>query len=224
MPVFSLDENLVFPHPVLREPDGLMAVGGDLSPERLLLAYSWGIFPWYADDQPILWWFLSPRLMVKTHAVHVSRSLRRVLNQQRFQVTINQNFSSVINHCRTTKRIGQDSTWIMPEMVDAYERLHRMGAAYSVEVYDEDELAGGVYGIALGKIFFGESMFSKKSNASKVAFVHLAKYLYDLGFEWIDCQQDTPHMRTMGGELYEEETFLSILRENQRYINCRIEE
>lgn len=218
MPIFSLDEALIFPHPILREPDGLMAVGGDLSPERLLLAYSWGIFPWYHGDQPILWWWLSPRLMVHPHAVHISRSLKRVLRQQRFQVTINQDFNGVINNCKNITRKDQDSTWIMPEMVDAYVRLHRQGDAHSVEVYDDGELVGGIYGIALGKIFFGESMFSKKSNASKVAFITLANYLGEQGFEWIDCQQDTPHMRTLGGKLIDEESFLAILRENHRYI------
>jgi leucyl/phenylalanyl-tRNA--protein transferase len=218
MPVFSLDESLVFPHPILREPDGLMAVGGDLSPQRLLLAYSWGIFPWYHGDQPILWWWLAPRLMVRTNAVHISRSLKRVLNQQRFQVTIDEDFSGVINQCRDIKRKGQDSTWIMPEMVEAYIQLHRLGHAHSVEVYDDSKLVGGIYGVARGKIFFGESMFSRETNASKVAFVHLAEFLRDRGFTWVDCQQDTPHMRTLGGELISEQDFLVMLRENLRYI------
>ncbi len=218
MPVFTLDEALIFPHPVLREPDGLMAVGGDLSPERLLLAYSWGIFPWYHGDQPILWWWLSPRLMVRPSNVHVSRSLNRVLNQKRFTITMNQDFPGVIHHCRTIKRSGQEDTWIMPEMVDAYTTLHKQGDAYSVEVYEEGELVGGMYGIALGKIFFGESMFSKKANTSKIAFVFLANFLANKGFEWIDCQQDTPHMRSLGGELISEEDVLSILRQNQKHI------
>lgn len=218
MPVFSLDQTLVFPHPILREPDGLMAVGGDLSPERLLLAYSWGIFPWYHGDQPILWWWLAPRLMVRTNAVHISRSLKRVLNQQRFQVTIDEDFRGVINQCRDIKRKGQDSTWIMPEMVEAYIQLHRLCHAHSVEVYDGGKLVGGIYGVARGKIFFGESMFSRETNASKVAFVHLAEFLRGRGFTWIDCQQDTPHMRTLGGELISEEDFLTILRENLQHI------
>lgn len=218
MPVFSLDQTLVFPHPILRDPDGLMAVGGDLSPERLLLAYSWGIFPWYHGDQPILWWWLAPRLMVRTNAVHISRSLKRVLNQQRFQVTIDEDFSAVINQCRDIKRKGQDSTWIMPEMVEAYIQLHRLGHAHSVEVYDGGKLVGGIYGVARGKIFFGESMFSRETNASKVAFVHLAEFLRGRGFTWVDCQQDTPHMRTLGGELISEEDFLTILRENLQHI------
>jgi leucyl/phenylalanyl-tRNA--protein transferase len=218
MPVFSLDDAIIFPHPVLRDPDGLMAVGGDLTPQRLLLAYSWGIFPWYHGDQPILWWWLAPRLMVRPEEAHISRSLNRVLRQQRFRVTINQDFTGVIHNCRSIARKGQDSTWIMPEMVEAYVQLHEQGNAHSVEVYDDGELVGGIYGVARGKIFFGESMFSKKSNASKVAFIHLAKYLCEQGFNWIDCQQDTPHMRTLGGRLIEEEAFLSILRENLPFI------
>lgn len=218
MPVFSLDEAFIFPHPVLREPDGLMAVGGDLSPERILLAYRWGIFPWYHSDQPVLWWWLAPRLMVKPNDVHISRSLRRVLNQNRFEVTFNQDFNAVITHCSTIERAGQEGTWIVPEMIEAYQKLHDLGYAHSVEVYEDDRLAGGIYGISLGRIFFGESMFSLKPNASKVAFVHLARQLSGSGFEWIDCQQDTPHMRSLGGKLIEEESFLSILRDNQRYI------
>ncbi len=218
MPVFSLDEALIFPHPVLREPDGLMAVGGDLSPQRLLLAYRWGIFPWYHSDQPVLWWWLAPRLMVRPQSVHISRSLHRILKQNRFRLTINQDFNGVIRHCSTIERKGQESTWIVPDMIRAYQALHDMGHAHSVEVYEDDTLAGGIYGIMLGRIFFGESMFSLKPNASKVAFVHLAQYLAERGFEWIDCQQDTPHMRSLGGELIDEEMFLSILRNNQQYI------
>ena len=218
MPVFSLDEALIFPHPVLREPDGLMAVGGDLSPQRLLLAYRWGIFPWYHSDQPVLWWWLAPRLMVNPKEVHISRSLRRVLNQNHFEVTYNQDFNAVITHCSTIEREGQEGTWIVPEMITAYQKLHDLGYAHSVEVYEDSRLAGGIYGISLGRIFFGESMFSLKPNASKVAFVHLAQLLVARGFDWIDCQQDTPHMRSLGGELIDEELFLSILRDNQRFI------
>ena len=218
MPVFSLDEALIFPHPVLREPDGLMAVGGDLSPQRLLLAYRWGIFPWYHSDQPVLWWWLAPRLMVNPKEVHISRSLRRVLNQNHFEVTFNQDFNAVITHCSTIEREGQEGTWIVPEMITAYQKLHDLGYAHSVEVYEDSRLAGGIYGISLGRIFFGERMFSLKPNASKVAFVHLAQLLVARGFDWIDCQQDTPHMRSLGGELIDEELFLSILRDNQRFI------
>jgi leucyl/phenylalanyl-tRNA--protein transferase len=219
MPVYSLDDELIFPHPILREPDGLMAVGGDLTPGRLLLAYRWGIFPWYHEDQPILWWWLAPRLMVRPQDVHISHSVRNFLNQKRYKVTFDKDFKSVMQRCGNVQRPGQEGTWIMPEMIEAYLTLHKMGYAHSVEVWEDENLMGGLYGIALGKIFFGESMFAEKPNASKVGFVHLAQHLEEKGFLWIDCQQDTPHMRTLGGHLVEEQDFLSILRENHSFIN-----
>ncbi len=218
MPVYSLDDELIFPHPILREPDGLMAVGGDLSPERLLLAYRWGIFPWYHEGQPILWWWLAPRLMVRPGDVHISHSVRNYINQKKYKVTFDQDFTTVMQRCSSVKRIWQEGTWIMPEMIDAYTTLHQLGYAHSVEVWDGDQLVGGLYGIALGKIFFGESMFAEKPNASKVGFVTLARHLESKGFLWIDCQQDTPHMRTLGAGLVEEDDFLAILRENHAYI------
>ena len=218
MPVYSLDDELIFPHPLLREPDGLMAVGGDLSPARLLLAYRWGIFPWYHEGQPILWWWLAPRLMVRPENVHISHSVRNFINQKKYKVTFDREFKAVMQRCGNVPRPGQQGTWIMPEMIDAYSTLHEMGYAHSVEVWQEGNLVGGLYGIALGKIFFGESMFSEKPNASKVGFVLLAQYLASHGFQWIDCQQDTPHMRTLGADLVEEEDFLNILRNNQSFI------
>jgi leucyl/phenylalanyl-tRNA---protein transferase len=218
MPVFALDDELIFPHPSLREPDGLMAVGGDLSPGRLLLAYRWGIFPWYHEGQPVLWWWLAPRLMVRPEDVHVSHSVRGVINKKKFKVTIDQDFKSVIERCGSVRREGQEGTWIMPEMIEAYTTLHQLGYAHSVEVWEGGQLVGGLYGIALGRIFFGESMFAESPNASKVGFVFFAKHLVSLGFTWIDCQQDTPHMRSLGADLVEEEDFMDILRENQRYI------
>lgn len=218
-PVFSLDEDLVFPHPTLREPDGLLAVGGSLIPGRILLAYRWGIFPWFHEGQPVLWWWIVPRLMIRPHEVHISHSVRNAINRKEFQVSIDQDFESVIRRCGTIPRTGQEGgTWIIPEMIEAYINLFHLGIAHSVEVRDESGLVGGLYGVALGKIFFGESMFAEKTNASKVGFIFLANHLASLGFEWIDCQQDTPHMRTMGGKLVEEEDFLQILRENQLYL------
>lgn len=218
MPVFSLGEELIFPHPVLREPDGLMAFNGDLSVERLLLAYRWGIFPWYHDDQPLLWWWLAPRLMLKPQEVYVSHSLKKVLERETFTVRMNTCFEEVMEHCAHIRRKGQKGTWITDEMVEAYTRLHGQGRAHSVEVFDQEGLAGGLYGVSLGHIFFGESMFALRTNASKVAFVHLARHLEKMGFEWIDCQQDTPHMRSLGGYLVEENSFLDILRHNQLHI------
>lgn len=218
MPVYALDDELIFPHPILREPDGLMAVGGDLSPERLLLAYRWGIFPWYHEGQPILWWWLAPRLMVQPQDVHISHSVRNYINQKKYTVTFNKDFKNVMLRCGNVTRPGQDGTWIMPEMIEAYFVLHEMGYAHSVEVWDEEQLVGGLYGIALGRIFFGESMFAEKTNASKIGFIQFAHHLSNLGFLWIDCQQDTPHMRSLGAELVEEEDFLLVLKDNHSFI------
>ncbi len=216
MAVFSLEEDLIFPHPTLCDPDGLLAVGGSLTPERILLAYRWGIFPWFHEGQPILWWWLTPRLMVRPADVHVSHSVRNAINQKKFTVTIDHDFENVIRRCASVPRKGQGGgTWILPEMIEAYTTLFALGYAHSIEVTQDGELVGGLYGIALGKIFFGESMFSEKSNASKVAFVFLADYLALKGFEWIDCQQDTPHMRTLGAKLIDEDEFLRILKNNQ---------
>ena len=216
MPVYGLDDPLIFPHPVLREHDGLIAVGGDLSVERLLLAYRWGIFPWYHEGQPILWWWLCPRLMLQPADIHLSHSLRNYINRQVYTVTFNRDFKGVMEKCAVTPRHGQDGTWITEEMIDAYVMLHQQGFAHSVEVYEDGQLVGGLYGIALGKIFTGESMFALRPNASKVGFAILAARLEADGFRWIDCQQDTPHMRQFGGQLLEEEEFLQVLRQNHR--------
>ena len=216
MPVFQLEDELIFPHPVLRDDDGLLAVGGDLSIARLLLAYRWGLFPWYHDDQPILWWWLVPRLMLRPQQIHISHSLKSILNKNIFTVTMNTAFREVIQHCGEIKRMNQEGTWITADMMEAYMAMHAEGYAHSVEVWRNDELVGGLYGIAYGRMFTGESMFAKESNASKVAFVRLAQHLQEKNFEWIDCQQDTPHLRSMGAYLVEENDFLQILRFNQK--------
>ncbi len=220
MPVFSLGDELIFPHPVVCDPDGLLAIGGDLSPARLLLAYRWGIFPWYHEGQPLLWWWLAPRLMVRPENVHVSHSVRNCINKGTFKVTFNQAFKMVMSNCATVYRPGQSGTWIMPEMMDAYSELHQLGYAHSVEVYDAEGLAGGLYGILLGNIFVGESMFALRPNASKVGFITLAQRLAKEGLAWIDCQQDTPHMRSMGAELMDENDYLKVLQQNQLDILC----
>lgn len=214
MPVFLLDEELIFPHPELREPDGLLAVEGDLSPNRLLLAYRSGIFPWYHEGQPILWWWLCPRLMLRPEEVHLSHSVRNFINRKVYRVTFDQDFRAVMEKCASTQRPGQAGTWIMPEMIDAYTHLHTLGFAHSVEVWQNDMLVGGLYGIASGKIFVGESMFAHQPNASKIGFVCLARFLESKGYHWIDCQQDTPHMRSMGAYLIGEHQYLDILRKN----------
>ena len=218
MPVFSLDDELIFPHPDLRDPDGLLAIGGDLSVDRLLLAYRWGIFPWYHEGQPLLWWWLAPRLMLKPDAIHISHSLQSILKKKFFRVTFNTAFEEVMKNCSEIRRMNQEGTWITTDMLGAYLELNKSGYAHSVEVWEENELVGGLYGVEYGKIFTGESMFAKTSNASKVAFVHLARHLEVKGFEWIDCQQDTAHLRSLGADIIEEGQFLDILRNNHLFI------
>ncbi|HKK32530.1 MAG TPA: leucyl/phenylalanyl-tRNA--protein transferase [Desulfomicrobiaceae bacterium] len=197
--VYSLPEELVFPHPSLAEPDGLLAVGGDLSVDRLVLAYANGIFPWYAENSPILWWSPDPRLILLPGDVHVPRSLRRVLNQGRFQITADKAFDRVVRNCAKVDRNEGYGTWLVPEMIAAYEELHRIGLAHSFEAWHDGALVGGLYGVALGRAFFGESMFHLVADSSKVAFVSAAAMLARRGYELIDCQQTTAHLLRFGG-------------------------
>ena len=195
-----LDQNTdAFPHYqyALEEPNGLLAAGGDLSPNRLLNAYSLGIFPWYNPGEPILWWTPDPRSVIYPETFKPSRSLRKLLKQQKFQVTMNTCFSKVINCC-SQPRAQESGTWIDPAIKQAYTQLHEMGFAHSVEVWLEGRLVGGLYGVALGGVFFGESMFSIKDNASKVAFALLCKQLCSWNFEIIDCQVHNPHLESLG--------------------------
>ena len=212
MPVYQLSEELMFPDPELADADGLLAVGGDLSEDRLLLAYSMGIFPWYSEDSPILWWSPDPRLLLIPKEIKVSRSLRQVLKKDIFTVTIDTAFDQVIRHCAEANRKGQQGTWITEEMTHAYIRMHQAGHAHSVESWHDGELAGGLYGIALGKAFFGESMFTKKSNASKVAFVTLVEYLGQLRCSFLDCQMSTGHLKSLGAKEVPRATFLLMLK------------
>ncbi|WP_099371934.1 leucyl/phenylalanyl-tRNA--protein transferase [Sphingobacterium sp. 1.A.5] len=210
---YLLDENeLVFPHPSLADEDGLLAVGGDLSIERLLLAYENGIFPWYNEDSPILWYAPLERFVLSPAKIRISKSLKQVLRSNKFQVTIDKDFSSVIKNCAVISRKDQDGTWIVSDMQDAYNRLHEAGYAHSVEVWQGEELVGGLYGVQIGKVFCGESMFSKVSNASKIALVHLAK---NFGLSLIDCQIPSEHLTKMGAELIPQEEYLSILHTQQ---------
>ncbi len=211
MPVFRLTEALIFPSPSLAEPDGLLAVGGDLAPERLLLAYRQGIFPWYSEETPILWWSPDPRLVLFPLELKVSQSLRRTLKKGIFEVTVDRAFREVIELCGEMRKEQGEGTWITPEMVEAYSRLHDMGYAHSVESWFDGTLAGGLYGVALGRIFFGESMFSRRSDASKVALVYLARVVERLGFAMIDCQTSTPHLKRMGAREIPRTEFLRIL-------------
>lgn len=187
-----------FPDPnlALRDPDGLLAVGGDLSPERLLAAYRRGIFPWFNEGQPILWWSPDPRAVLLPDAVRVSRSLRRKLKRDQFTVTVDQAFDAVIAACAESR--ATTGTWITPEMRQAYQSLFALGSAHSVEVWEGDSLAGGLYGVGIGCLFAGESMFSAISDASKIALLALAKRCLDLGVELIDCQLPTPHLERLG--------------------------
>jgi len=198
MPVFKLTDELIFPAPELAERDGLLCVGGDLSEQRLLLAYSMGIFPWYSDGDPILWWSPDPRLVLFPRELKVSRSLRQTLNNDIYKITADAAFDEVIRNCASVRRKGDKGTWITAEMIDAYIQLHSSGFAHSVECWHNGDLAGGLYGVALGGVFFGESMFAKKNNASKVAFVSLVKQLIKWDFALIDCQMTTRHLMSFG--------------------------
>ena len=202
---------LVFPNPRLASDEGLLAYGGDLSPDRLLAAYKRGIFPWYAKDDPILWWSPNPRLLLYTDKFIVRKSFKRVLRSGKFTVTFDKHFSDVIRHCATVYREGQESTWILPEISEAYLRLHKAGYAHSVEVHKDGELVGGLYGVSYGRAFFGESMFSLVSDASKVAFKALSDVLGSRGYDFIDCQMKTDHMIRMGAEVVPRDTFLDAL-------------
>jgi leucyl/phenylalanyl-tRNA--protein transferase len=208
MPVFSLSDKLDFPPVHLATKEGLLAVGGDLSPERLILAYQNGIFPWYNPGEPILWWSPDPRLVLFPGELHISRSLRRLLRKGMFQVTFNTRFREVITACASIKRPLGGGTWITAEMEAAYCRLHDLGYAHSVEAWHEGRLVGGLYGIALGRCFFGESMFTDVSNASKVAFVTLVNRLKSLDVELIDCQVHTQHLVSLGAREIPRKEFL----------------
>ena len=211
-------ENIDFPHPdlALTEPDGLLAVGGDLSPQRIINAYMNGIFPWYSDGQPILWWSPNPRAVLFPDKLHVSRSLQKVIRKGVYRTTLDQAFEQVIEHCAQTPRKDQDGTWITDDMAQAYIRLHQLGFAHSAECWLEDKLVGGLYGIALGRVFFGESMFSHRSNASKVAFVHLLDELKKADYALIDCQVTTEHLLSLGAEEIPRNQFLNLVKVHTR--------
>ena len=206
-------DSLNFPplHRALREPNGLLAAGGDLSPERLIQAYRHGCFPWFQDGQPILWWSPDPRTVLFPDELHVSRSLEKCLRQQRYKVTFDQQFSQVIQAC-AAPRTYADGTWITTPMQVAYLQLHEQGIAHSVEVWRDEELVGGLYGLAMGQLFFGESMFSRADNASKVGFVTLVRQLQSWGFGLIDCQMPTQHLHSFGARAISREAFAEHLR------------
>ncbi len=212
MPVYLLTDELVFPDAENATEEGILAVGGDLRPERLLLAYCSGIFPWYSDGEPIIWWSPDPRFVLFPGELKVSRSMRKILRQGVFSITFDKAFERVIAECKKMKRKGQRGTWITPEMQKAYIRLNKLGFAHSVEAWKDGELAGGLYGVSLGKVFFGESMFSRVSNASKTCLITLVEHLAKDGFELIDSQIYTRHLETLGAREIPRSEYLILIK------------
>lgn len=208
-----LDEDKYFSFPDPKDRNGnIIAIGGNLSPGILLSAYEQGIFPWYNTGDPVIWQSPDPRLVLFPGKLHISSSMRKILNQEKFEITFDKDFSGVIRSCSEIPRPRQGGTWITDEIIDAYTELHRLGWAHSAEAWFDGELAGGCYGILMGKAFFGESMFAKKSNASKAAFLSFAEILFDRGLAFIDCQTPSPHLISLGGEEMSREKFLELLK------------
>jgi len=206
--IFRLDERLLFPDPALADEDGLLAVGGDLSPERLLLAYQNGIFPWYSDDTPILWYSPHERFVLYPEELRIAKSMKQVMRSGKFKVTFDTDFTGVIKACAATERPEQDGTWITNDMQEAYIKLHELGKAHSVEVWFNNELAGGLYGVEVGKVFCGESMFSRVSNASKLALITLCQ---TGKYKLIDCQVHTAHLESLGAKMIGRDRYMTML-------------
>lgn len=216
MPVFQLEKKIIFPPPELAEPEGLLAVGGDLSPERLLEAYRNGIFPWFGAGDPILWWSPAPRLVLFPDEFHVPRRLGRIVRQDVFTITADTCFKDVIRRCAVKRTRDRQDTWITDDMIDAYCRLHELGYAHSIECWKGDILAGGLYGLVMDRVFFGESMFSDMSNSSKVALYYLVQHARYKGINMIDCQMRTEHLIRFGAREIDRNRFQELLRENIR--------
>lgn len=213
MPVYGLDERMGFPNPELADPSGLLAVGGDLSAERLILAYSLGIFPWFSEDEPICWWSPKKRMVLFPDAFKISKSLKRIIAHGNFEIHFDTCFREVISNCSKTLRKDQDGTWITKEMIDAYTNLHELGLAHSVEVFMEGKLAGGLYGVSLGRAFFGESMFHNTRDASKIAFYFLVEKIKSMDFQFIDAQIETEHLKSLGAVNITRKKFLTLLNQ-----------
>ncbi|NME70837.1 leucyl/phenylalanyl-tRNA--protein transferase [Flammeovirga aprica] len=217
MPIFQLEEdNVLFPPARLTDESGILAVGGDLSAKRIIEAYASGVFPWFNPEDPLLWWSPDPRCVLFPENIYVSKSMRQLLRRNTFKVTFDQDFAGVISSCKEIYRPDQGGTWITDEMEEAYNHLHKIGFMHSVEVWEGDELVGGLYGGAMQKAFFGESMFSKRSNASKYGFIMLCKNLIEQGYEIIDCQMHTPHLESLGAEEIPRDAFLLYTERNQQ--------
>lgn len=212
MTVYRIDEEVLFPPPDRADPDGLLGVGGDLRPERLILAYSMGIFPWYSEGLPILWFSPDRRMVLEPTELRVGRSLRKSLRRRPYEITLDQAFGQVIRACATVPRPRQEGTWITNEMIDAYEALHHRGLAHSVEAWHQGQLVGGLYGVSLGSAFFGESMFALRPDASKIAFVHAVEQLRRWSFHFVDCQVTTAHLTRFGAVEWDRVDFLARLK------------
>lgn len=218
MPLYEIPKDVLwFPDPSEAMPDGLLGIGGDLSPERLMLAYSMGIFPWFNEEDPVLWWSPPERCVLFPEKAKTSKSMRQVLKSGTFELQINTAFEEVIRACANTPRGEQDGTWITEEMITAYTTLHGLGYAHSAEVWQEGKLVGGLYGVKTGNIFCGESMFSRVSNASKATLILFAKMLYTKDIVLIDCQNHTPHLISMGAEMISRNEYLAYLHEHKSY-------
>ena len=206
-----LTEKIYFPSAETADEEGIVAIGGDLSPERLLLAYRSGIFPWYNEDEPIIWWSPDPRFVLFPEKLRISKSMQTVLQNGKFRFTINRVFTQVMQNCKTITRKDQEGTWIHPATVEAYTKLHELGYAHSAEAWLNGELVGGLYGVRLGNIFFGESMFSKESNASKFAFIKYVQYLKKENVKLIDCQVYTAHLESLGAKMVTRKDFIALI-------------
>jgi leucyl/phenylalanyl-tRNA---protein transferase len=213
MPIYFIADELTFPPVEEAEEDGLLAIGGNLSVDRLLLAYRSGIFPWFNEDELPMWWCPDPRFVLFPHELYISKSMQQLKKRNLFTVTVNKAFSKVITACAETRKL-KEGTWITNEIINAYTKLHELGYAVSIEAWKDDELAGGFYGVRMGKLFFGESMFSKISNASKYAFISYVQQLQQEGAVLIDCQVYTSHLESLGARMIERKEFMEILREN----------
>jgi leucyl/phenylalanyl-tRNA--protein transferase len=209
-----LNDDLIFPPVSMADEDGILAIGGNLSTERLLLAYRSGIFPWYSEGEPIAWWSPDPRFVLFPEKLRVTKSMQTVLNNGTFRFTTNRAFSMVIQQCKTAYRKEQEGTWITPAILEAYTKLHELGFAHSAEAWHNGELVGGLYGIRMGNVFFGESMFSKQSNASKFAFIHYVRLLQKEKVTLIDCQVYSSHLESLGAKMISREKFIHLLSEN----------
>ncbi|MDD5711270.1 MAG: leucyl/phenylalanyl-tRNA--protein transferase [Smithellaceae bacterium] len=217
MPVFRITADGLFPPSACAAPGGALAIGGDLSPDRLLAAYSRGIFPWYSEDEPIIWWSPDPRFVLFPADLHVSKTMGSLLRKGTFEITIDKDFPAVISACKKSERPGQNGTWITDDMQEAYIRLHEMGFAHSVEAWRDDKLSGGLYGVSLGRCFFGESMFTHVKDASKAAFITLVQRLDALSFTLIDCQMPTRHLASLGAVEISRGRFLTLLEGSLRF-------